>query len=277
MAVIRFFPLSPVLRTGLLVVAMATAATAAHAIPSGSAQASIDWSSLHIVPSSGTFSVFDTYAGVYTYADLSGFSAGVIHSANDIGSLNPVLSVSDGGSTAVHNYALQSSIDLATVLTQSASAANTGPGNHYDEATAARWIYVIPSTNASFNLQGDYSLTIGGQVDPTGYIADGRVVSAQVGIVVYSEVLGTYYVNDQPTLTNVGSLYSPGSVVTITQPGHFNDTTVTLSAGEIYRFEFDTTATVVDFGSPIPEPAGALLLLTGLSALVGLHGRRMRL
>jgi len=52
---------------------------------------------------------------------------------------------------------------------------------------------------------------------------------------------------------------------------------VTLSAGEIYRFEFDTTATVVDFGSPIPEPAGALLLLTGLSALVGLHGRRMRL
>lgn len=258
-----------------LVSALASPAARAQATTNGSATAVIDWASVQITPDSGSgYSVFDTLASVYTYADLN-TSQTVTRKAVENSSLKPVLAVSDALSTAQRSYSMQSGIDLASALTQSSSisSSNRGAGNHVDEAFAQRWIYVIPTGDATLNLQGDYTLGISGGYAGFGTGSDESDMAASVGIVVLSEVFGETYVNDPFALTGFVNIATPGGALAQGASGHF-DETVHLLAGEIYRFEFDTTATVNSFSAPVPEPDSAALLLLGLPALGTLMLRR---
>ena len=126
--------------------------------------------------------------------------------------------------------------------------------------------------DATLNLQGDYTLGISGEYAGFGTGLDASEMAASVGIVVLSEVFGQTYVNDQFALTDFVDLYTPGSAVAQSASGHFIET-VHLLAGEIYRFEFDTSASVLSVSAPVPEPGNAALLLLGLPAL-GAYMRR---
>jgi len=98
-------------------------------------------------------------------------------------------------------------------------------------------------------------------------------MSAAAGIVVLSESLAETYVDRRTTLSGYVDRYTPGAMLSQSQAAHF-DETVTLLAGEIYRIEFDTQASVSGFSTPVPEPASAALWLAGLAGLCAARQRR---
>jgi opacity protein-like surface antigen len=257
----------------LSVAALAWTASAAHAATRGSAEARIDWSSVLLEPSAGTsFSVFDRYAFVQNVVDYDSLHV-VSHDAQDHGNPQPDVSVSDVGAPGGRSYSLLSRIDLAHALVQSSAVSAVHVAGHqFDIADNSRWIYILPSGDATFHLQASYQLRIDGEALPGGDPLGFSEMSAYASLAVFDEQLGRFYVNDVATLVDQIDTSVPTAVVHRVLPGRF-DETVTLVPDRLYRFEVGTTSTVNGFAPAIPEPTSGALLLLGLPVL-GAMGRR---